>query len=154
MSELRIYIYKHIRMFNIEIVYDKDIDIEYECVRLDSSILPIDIETFFPGDWFSHQSGNSVWDYIVWDFIEVKMWDIIIKCTIPTDEQIDKSELLSYKSDSFLKSAHYDTSTHRKIWLGRWWRRHKDKMVFVLRSEDAHLLYSKSAYDNFSYLKI
>lgn len=140
-------------MFNIDIVRDKDIDLEYECVKLDSDILPDDINTFYPNDWFWHWSYDSVWDYTIWNFIKIKMWDIIIKCTAPTDEQIDKSELLSYKSKKFLERnyLHYPPENH-KIWLSHWQTR--VKMIFVLPSEYTDLLYGKDIYNNFSYLKM
>ena len=155
MSELRIYIHKHIRMCNVNIIKDKNIGLEYECVELDSNTLPADIDTFFPRDWFGHWSWgwNSVWDYIVWDFIKIKKWDIVIKCEVPTDWQIDESELLSYKSDAFLKSNRYNSTRGvQKIWLSRWGCR--SKMIFVLPGEDIDLLYGESVYDNFSYLKM
>ncbi len=37
-------------MLNINIVKDKDIELEYECVRVDSDTLPDDIYTFYPRD--------------------------------------------------------------------------------------------------------
>jgi len=140
-------------MFNIDIVKDKDIGLEYECVTLNSDILPDDFGSFFPTDWFSHWSYDSVWDYIIWNFIKIKAWDIIIRCPVPTNEQIDESELLSYKSKIFLEKAEFLYPTeNRKIWLSypdNW-----HKMVFVLHSEDSALLYGKDTYDNFSYLKM
>lgn len=140
-------------MLNIEIVKDKDIDLEYECVKLDSDILPEDMNTFYPNDWFWHWGFDSVWDYTIWNFIKIKRWDIIIKCTAPTDEQIDESELLSYKSKKFLgrNFFHYPPENH-KIWLTYW--HNNVKMIFVLPSEDTDLLYGKDKYDNFSYLKM
>lgn len=156
MSELRIYIHKHIRMCNVNIIKDKNIGLEYECVELDSNTLPADIDAFFPRDWFAHWSWgwDCVWDYIIWDFIKIKKWDIVIKCIPPDNEQIDESELLSYKSDLFLKRVgHRHSYEGRKIWLSTWaqcW----NKMIFVLPGEDIDLLYGKSIYDNFSYLKI
>lgn len=140
-------------MFNIDIVRDKDIDLEYECVKLDSDILPEDINTFYPNDWFWHWGFDSVWDYTTWNFIKIKRWDIIIKCTVPTDDQIDESELLSYKSSIFLKQGGFVyPRTNHKIWLSYW--QNRGKMIFVLHSEDTDLLYGKDAYDNFSYLDI
>lgn len=140
-------------MFNIDIVKDKDIDLEYECVTLSSDILPEDINTFYPNDWFWHWSYDGVWDYIIWNFVKIKAWDIIIKCAVPTDEQIDESELLTYKSKIFLKKTAFTYPLRgRRIWLSspENWR----KMIFVLPSEDSALLYGKDTYGNFSYLKI
>jgi hypothetical protein len=37
-------------MLNIEIVKDKDIGLEYECVTLNSNFLPDDFGSFFPND--------------------------------------------------------------------------------------------------------
>lgn len=37
-------------MPNIDIVRDKDIGLEYECVKLNSDILPDDINAFYPND--------------------------------------------------------------------------------------------------------
>ena len=142
-------------MFNIYIVKDRDIGLEYECVKLDSDIVPEDIETFFPRDWFSHWSGGYIWDYIIWDFIKVEEWDIIIKCVIPTYEQIDKSALLSYKSDMFSrKELRNRQPSKKKIWLGHWAASLTGKMIFVLHSEDTAFLYGKNCYNNFSYLDI
>lgn len=140
-------------MFNIDIVKDKDVDLEYECVKLDSDILPDNIDTFYPNDWFWHWSFDNVWDYTIWSFVKIKRWDIIIKCTTPTEEQIDNSELLSYKSKEYLKQGGFTyPQPHHRIWLTYWQTR--VKMIFVLHSEDTDLLYGKGNYDNFSYLKI
>lgn len=140
-------------MFNIKIIKDKDINLEYECVELDSDILPEDINTFYPNDWFWHWSYDSVWDYTMWTFIRIKRWDIIIKCTAPSDEQIDDSELLSYKSSLYAnQNGFVSPRTSHKIWLSYWDMR--VKMIFVLPSEYTDLLYGKGKYDNFSYLKI
>ena len=140
-------------MPNIDIVRDKDIGLEYECVKLNSDILPDDINTFYPNDWFWHWSYDSVWDYIIWNFIKIKTWDIIIKCPVPTNEQIDKSELLTYKSKAFLEKAGFlYPAENRRIWLSA--PQNWNKMIFVLHSEDSILLYGKDSYDNFSYLKM
>lgn len=140
-------------MYKVDIVKDKDIDLEYECVKLDSDILPEDMNTFYPNDWFWHWGFDSVWDYTKWNFVKIKKWDIIIKCTTPTGDQIDESELLSYKSKEFLKKAEFIYPLgRRRIWLSYWQTR--VKMIFVLPSEYTDLLYGKGKYDNFSYLKI
>ena len=140
-------------MYKVDIVKDKDIGLEYECVTLDSNILPDDFGSFFPNDWFWHWSYDAVWDYIIGNFIKIKAWDIVIKCRVPTDEQIDKSELLTYKSKIFLEKAEFlYPRGRRRIWLsypGNW-----SKMIFVLHSEDSILLYGKDSYDNFMYLKM
>lgn len=148
-------------MLNINIVKDKDIGLEYECLRLDSDALPEDIEEFFPHDWFWHYCRynppirqDAVWDYIMWDFLRVKEWDVLVKCRVPTNEQIEESELLSYKSDKFLSGKRHlvEKKEWKKIWLNRC-----DcfaKMVFILCGENSILLYGKSMYENFRYLKI
>ena len=140
-------------MYKVDIVKDKDIGLEYECIELESNILPDDISRFYPNDWFWHWSYDAVWDYIIWNFIKIKAWDIIIKCRVPTDEQIDKSELLTYKSKIFLEKAEFlYPRGRRRIWLS--YPENWQKMIFVLHSEDSALLYGKDKYDSFSYLKI
>jgi hypothetical protein len=37
-------------MCNVNIIKDKDIGLEYECVELNSNTLPADIDAFFPRD--------------------------------------------------------------------------------------------------------
>lgn len=140
-------------MYKVDIVKDKDIGLEYECVTLNSNILPDDFGSFYPNDWFWHWSYDAVWDYIIWNFIKIKAWDIVIKCRVPTDEQIDKSELLTYKSKAFLEKAEFFYPRgRRRIWLS--YPDNYSKMIFVLHSEDSALLYGKDSYDNFSYLKM
>lgn len=140
-------------MYKVDIVKDKDIGLEYECVTLDSNILPDDFGSFYPNDWFWHWNYDSVWDYIIWNFIKIKAWDIVIKCRVPTDEQIDKSELLTYKSKAFLGGAEFlYPRGRRRIWLS--YPDNYSKMIFVLHSEDSILLYGKDSYDNFMYLKM
>lgn len=145
-------------MLKTNIVKDKDIGLEYECLELRSDTLPDDIDTFYPRDWFAHFSrhtpevNDSAWDYIIWNFIGVKEWDVIVKCKIPTDEQIEESELLSYKSDMFLKNHHpLAKQEWRKLWITK---NGFKEMAFVLSGEDSILLYGKSMYENFRYLKI